>query len=219
VAEISGDIIRRAQLGDRTAFTDVVVQYQNYVFSIAMSIVKDPSDAEDLTQEVFIRLLRTIAQYNGDSRFSTWLYRLVINLGRDELRRRSRRIRPELRMSTTDDAPDPVFDIVDDDRHIDPLDSLMLAEMRREIRQAIMQLDDNYRIALTLHYFDDMNYDEIANIMNIPLNTVKSHIRRGKERLMAIIQKNHSELLRERPNADVSSVSTITMLRYCGESS
>ena len=219
MAEISGDIIRRAQLGDRAAFTDVVVHYQHYVYSIAMSIVKDPSDAEDLTQEVFIRLLRTIAQYNGDSRFSTWLYRLVINLGRDELRRRSRRIRPELHVQTTTDTPDPVVDIVDDDRRIDPLDSLMLAEMRREMRQAMLHLDENYRIALTLHYFDDMKYDEIANIMNIPLNTVKSHIRRGKERLMAIIQKNHSELLRERPNADVSSVPTITMLRYCGESS
>lgn len=217
MAEITGDVILRAQRGDRAAFTEMMSYYQNYVYSIAMSVVKDPADAEDLTQEAFIRLLRVLPQYNGDSRFSTWLYRLVINLGRDELRRRSRRVRPALSAPTTDDAPDPVAEIVDDDRQVDPLSSLMLSEMQREMRQAILQLDEQYRTVLTLHYFDDMKYDEIAKVLNIPLNTVKSHIRRGKERLMAIIAKNHYDTLQMRGSPSSSTHSAVMTMRYCGE--
>jgi RNA polymerase sigma-70 factor (ECF subfamily) len=217
VAEITGDVILRAQRGDRAAFTEMMSYYQNYVYSIAMSVVKDPADAEDLTQEAFIRLLRVLPQYNGDSRFSTWLYRLVVNLGRVQLRRRSRRIRPALSAPTTDDAPDPVAEIVDDDRQVDPPSAVILSEMQHEMRQAIMQLDEQYRTVLTLHYFDDMKYEEISKVLNIPLNTVKSHIRRGKERLMAIIYKHQYETLQLRRYLDSATNSSVTVMKYCGE--
>ncbi|MBU6335733.1 MAG: sigma-70 family RNA polymerase sigma factor [Chloroflexi bacterium] len=217
MAEITGDVILRAQRGDRAAFTEMMSYYQNYVYSIAMSVVKDPADAEDLTQEAFIRLLRVLPQYNGDSRFSTWLYRLVINLGRDELRRRSRRVRPALSAPTTDDAPDPVAEIVDDDRQVDPPSAVILSEMQHEMRQAILQLDEQYRTVLTLHYFDDMKYEEISKVLNIPLNTVKSHIRRGKERLMAIIYKHQYETLQLRRSLDSATNSSVTVMKYCGE--
>ena len=69
-----------------------MVSQQQYVYSIAMSVLKHPEDAADLTQEAFVRLFRVLPQYNGESRFTTWLYRLVVNLGRDELRRRGRRV-------------------------------------------------------------------------------------------------------------------------------
>jgi len=90
VAEPSAELIRRAQAGDPEALTHLVLSQQQYIYSIAMSVLKNPDDAADLTQEAFIRLFRALPQYNGESRFTTWLYRLVVNLGRDELRRRGR---------------------------------------------------------------------------------------------------------------------------------
>lgn len=164
----------------------LILSQQHYIYSIAMSVLKNPDDAADLTQEAFIRLFRALPQYNGESRFTTWLYRLVVNLGRDELRRRGRQV--PIAPAPADEEQDHVTSIADDDRWSDPELALDSQELRAQVREALNQLEEHYRLVLTLYYFDDMKYTDIAEILNIPLNTVKSHIRRGKERLAAIIQ-------------------------------
>jgi RNA polymerase sigma-70 factor (ECF subfamily) len=188
VAEPSTDIIYRAQAGDPEALTQLIISQQHYVYSIAMSVLKNPEDAADLTQEAFVRLFRALSQYNGESRFTTWLYRLVVNLGRDELRRRGRQV-PVVMPSAEDDGQDELASIADDDRWADPAHALDSRELRDSVRQALGQLDEHYRLVLTLYYFDDMKYNDIAEILDLPLNTVKSHIRRGKERLAALLQE------------------------------
>jgi RNA polymerase sigma-70 factor (ECF subfamily) len=92
VAEPTSDIILRAQHGDPEALGLLIVGQQQYIYNIAMSVLRQPEDAADLTQDACMKLIRVIGQYNGESRFTTWLYRLVVNLGRDELRRRGRRV-------------------------------------------------------------------------------------------------------------------------------
>jgi RNA polymerase sigma-70 factor (ECF subfamily) len=186
LAEPSSDLIQRAQQGDPQALGDLVLSQQHYVYSIAMSVLKHPDDAADLTQEAFLRLFRALPQYNGESRFTTWLYRLVVNLGRDELRRRGRQV-PVLSPTPDDDTQDPLGSVADDDRWSDPAQALESQELRAHVHQALNQLEEHYRLVLTLYYFDDMKYTDIADIMDIPLNTVKSHIRRGKERLADIM--------------------------------
>ncbi len=187
MAEPSSDIIRRAQAGDRDALSQLIIGQQHYVYSIAMSVLKNPEDAADLTQEAFIRLFRALPQYNGESRFTTWLYRLVVNLGRDELRRRGRQV-PVIPPVIDDDDQDPVSSVADEDRWADPARALDSQELREEVRRALSQLEEHYRLVLTLYYFDDMKYTDIAEVLDLPLNTVKSHIRRGKERLAALLQ-------------------------------
>jgi len=186
VAEPSAEIIRRAQAGDREALTQLIVSQQHYVYSIAMSVLKNPDDAADLTQDAFIRLVRALPQYTGESRFTTWLYRLVVNLGRDELRKRGRQV-PIAPPADDADEQDPMASVADDDRWADPAQVLDSQELRNEVRRALAQLDEHHRLVLTLYYFDDMKYTDIAEIMDLPLNTVKSHIRRGKERLAALL--------------------------------
>ena len=186
MAEPSADIIRRAQAGDREALTQLIVSQQHYVYSIAMSVLKNPDDAADLTQDAFVRLVHALPQSTGESRFTTWLYRLVVNLGRDELRRRGRQV-PIAPPSDDEEDQDPMSTVADDDRWSDPATALDSQEMRSEVRRALAQLDEHHRLVLTLYYFDDMKYTDIAEIMDIPLNTVKSHIRRGKERLAALL--------------------------------
>jgi RNA polymerase sigma-70 factor, ECF subfamily len=187
VAEPSADIIRRAQAGDPEALTQLITGQQHYVYSIAMSVLKNPEDAADLAQEAFMRLFRALPQYNGESRFTTWLYRLVVNLGRDELRRRGRQV-PVIPPIVDEEGQDGMASVADDDRWADPSLALDSRELRDGVRQALAQLEEHYRLVLTLYYFDDMKYSDIAEVLDIPLNTVKSHIRRGKERLAALLE-------------------------------
>jgi RNA polymerase sigma-70 factor (ECF subfamily) len=179
-------MIRRAQAGDSEALTQLIISQQHYVYSIAMSVLKNPEDASDLTQDAFIRLVRALPQYTGESRFTTWLYRLVVNLGRDELRRRGRQV-PVAPPADEAEDQDPMASVADDDRWADPAQALDSQELRSEVRRALAQLDEHHRLVLTLYYFDDMKYTDIAEVMDLPLNTVKSHIRRGKERLAALL--------------------------------
>jgi RNA polymerase sigma-70 factor (ECF subfamily) len=187
VAEPSREIIARAQQGDPQALTELVYSQQHYVYSIAMSVLKNPEDAADLSQEAFIRLFRAIPQYNGESRFTTWLYRLVVNLCRDELRRKGRQV-PVATPTDDGDEFDQVAGIADTDRWSDPAQSLDGQEVRDQVRRALDQLEEHYRLVLTLYYFEEMKYGDIAEILDIPLNTVKSHIRRGKERLATLME-------------------------------
>ncbi|NTV65409.1 MAG: sigma-70 family RNA polymerase sigma factor [Oscillochloris sp.] len=187
MAEPSRELISLAQQGDSQALTQLVLGQQHYVYSIAMSVLKNPEDAADLTQEAFIRLFRALPQYNGESRFTTWLYRLVVNLCRDELRRRGRQV-PITPGTSDEEETDQVASIADDDRWSDPAQALDSRELRDQIRHALGQLEEHYRLVLTLYYFEDMKYTDIATILDIPLNTVKSHIRRGKDRLAALLE-------------------------------
>jgi RNA polymerase sigma-70 factor, ECF subfamily len=191
VAEPTAECVRRAQQGDPQALSELIMGQQHYVYSIAMSVLHQPEDAADLTQEAFIRLMRVLPQYSGESRFTTWLYRLVVNLCRDELRRRGRQVATITAAADDADQTNPVDLIADEDRASDPLRALSDGELRAAVRRALAQLDDHYRLALTLYYFDDLKYTDIAEILDLPLNTVKSHIRRGKERLATLLDEYH----------------------------
>lgn len=203
MAEPSTEIIRRAQAGDREAFSQIMLGQQHYVYSIAMSVLKNPEDAADLTQDSFIRLYRALPQYNGESRFTTWLYRLVVNLGRDELRRRGRQVQVVAPGANDEDEQDPMLTVADDDRWTDPARALDSQELRTQVRRALGTLEEHYRLVLTLYYFDDMKYTDIAEVLDMPLNTVKSHIRRGKERLAALLETQEQEAQPPRPQAIV----------------
>jgi RNA polymerase sigma-70 factor (ECF subfamily) len=190
VAEPTAECLRKAQAGDPQALTDLIMGQQHYVYSIAMSVLHQPEDAADLTQEAFIRLMRVLPQYSGESRFTTWLYRLVVNLCRDELRRRGRQV--QLAPPVTDDsdqALNPIDAVADEDRAADPLRALDDHEMHDAVRHALSQLEEHYRLSLTLYYFEDLKYTDIAEILDVPLNTVKSYIRRGKERLSVLLDE------------------------------
>jgi RNA polymerase sigma-70 factor (ECF subfamily) len=205
VAEPTGECIRRAQAGDPAAITELIQSQQHYVYSIAMSVLHQPEDAADLTQEAFMRLLRVLPQYNGESRFTTWLYRMVVNLGRDELRRRGRQV-PTFAPSEAqdEDVLDPLESVAADDRWGDPVRALNDAELGEAVRRALGQLEPHYRMALALFYFDDMKYTDIAEVLDLPLNTVKSHIRRGKERLATLLTDYQDETAARQPERETT---------------
>lgn len=186
MAEPSPALVRRAQAGDREALSALIQSQQTYVYSIAMSLMHNPADAADMTQEAFIRLLRSLGTYRAETKFTTWLYRLVTNICLDGLRRRGRPVESldePASSQSGDDARTAGERLADSDRWTQPEEELTLRESASEVRQALAHLPTAQRLALTLYYFDDMRYEDIAEAMGLPLNTVKSHIRRGKERL------------------------------------
>jgi RNA polymerase sigma-70 factor (ECF subfamily) len=195
MAEPSTVLVQRAQAGDRDALSALVQSQQTYVYSIAMSLMHNPADASDMTQEAFVRLLRSLGTYRGETKFTTWLYRLVTNICLDGLRRRGRPVESLDEPASTqagDETQTAGERLADSDRWTHPEEELELRESATEVRAALDQLPSAQRLALTLHYFQEMRYEDIAETMGLPLNTVKSHIRRGKERLALLLSNPES---------------------------
>src|SRR5216684_5409087 len=196
MAEPSAALVQRAQAGDREAMSELVQSQQTYVYSIAMSLMHNPADAADMTQEAFIRLMRSLGTYRAETKFTTWLYRLVTNICLDGLRRRGRTVDSLDEPSSTqagDDAQTAGERLADTDRWTQPEQELELRQSPTEVRTTMASLPAAQRLALTLHYFDDQRYEDIADVMGLPLNTVKSHIRRGKERLALVLSSPAEE--------------------------
>lgn len=188
MAEPSAALVQRAQAGDRAALAELVRSQQTYVYSIAMSIMRNPADAADMTQDAFIRVMRSLGTYRGETKFTTWLYRLVTNICLDGMRRRGRPIESlDDQANGGDESLAPSERLADTDRWTQPETELELRESANEVRAALNRLPAQQRVALALHYFEDLRYEDIAEVMGLPLNTVKSHIRRGKERLALML--------------------------------
>jgi RNA polymerase sigma-70 factor (ECF subfamily) len=186
MAEPTVDLIRRAQSGDEAALVALVESQQTYTYSVALSIVRNEADAADVTQEAFIRLFRSLHTYRAETKFTTWFYRLVSNLSIDTIRRRGQAIAlPDGPGPDRDCAGEPISAAAWTQPDLD----VERRESADEIRAALDRLPAAQRAAVTMYYFEDARYEEIAQAMGLPLNTVKSHIRRGKERLAIVMRE------------------------------
>jgi RNA polymerase sigma-70 factor (ECF subfamily) len=186
--DVTLDLIRRAQAGEPQALVRLVETCQDAVYSLAVAMMRDRADAADMTQETFIRLLKTIGSYRGDGlSFASWVHRLTVNICLDTLRYRQRH--PQASLELSPDAEDaPAREFASADLWQQPEWRAEARELRQEIGAALAELPRSQRRALFLHYFEDRGYDEIAAAMDVPLNTVKSHILRGKQRMAHLLE-------------------------------
>jgi RNA polymerase sigma-70 factor (ECF subfamily) len=174
-------LVVRAQAGERQALAQLVETYQSQVYSLSMAIVRNPADAADMTQETFVRLLRSIGTYRGQvATFRTWLHRLTVNVCLDALRRKHR----------TQVSLDDQFDVASNDHWDEPAWRAEWNESASEVRSALEELPLPQRLALTLHYFEGSSYEQIAAVMALPINTVKSHMLRGKRRMARLLRRS-----------------------------
>jgi RNA polymerase sigma-70 factor, ECF subfamily len=166
---IDGQIIANCQQGDREAFRMLFEAYKDKVFSIAVySMRADRSVAEDVTQQIFLKLFSAIRQFRGDSEFSTWLYRLVVNECLDE-RRRHRRLQPWGETAAMDRP-----------RERKPQESQYAQlEVAEAVRSAIGELKPKFRLPVLLKYVEGLSYEEIANVMGCSKGTVASRLNRA----------------------------------------
>ncbi len=158
-------LFQQVQAGRRDAFASLVERYQRRAFAVALRMVGRRQDAEDAVQQAFLRLYEARAAYDSRWRLSTWFYRILINACVDELRRR----RPQVPLEDWDDSADD-----------SPHRSVETAERDRLLHGALTTVPVEARIVLTLYYGDGLSYREIGSIRGITVNTVKTHLRRGR---------------------------------------
>ena len=160
------ELVERSRAGDRSAFEELFIRYRDVVFNVAWSISGDREQAEDITQEAFVRAYRGLVGFRGESRFSTWLYRIVVNQAIRTKGVAGRRQRQETRI---EDATMASGDL-------QPDGAAERSDLERRVRGALSELSPEHRAAVTLRYLERLDLQEIAEIVGCPVGTVKSRL-------------------------------------------
>lgn len=171
-------LVERVQRGDKRAFDLLVLKYQHRIAGLVSRYVRDPDEVLDVTQEAFVKAYRALPRFRGDSAFYTWLYRIAINTSKNYLVSRSRR------------PPDTDIDASSGEFQADstvsgdianPENILATSQLESAIMSAIEKLPEELKIAVSLREFEGLSYEEIAEVMECPVGTVRSRIFRARE--------------------------------------
>ncbi len=171
-------LVQRVKKGDKRAFDLLVIKYQHKILGLVSRYVRDSGEVQDVTQEAFIKAYRALPKFRGDSQFYTWLYRIAINTAKNHLMAKGRR--PPGSDIDVQDAE--YFESAGQLKDIEnPENQLFGAELKDIVNKAITQLPEDLRTAVTLREFDGLSYEDIADIMDCPVGTVRSRIFRARE--------------------------------------
>jgi RNA polymerase sigma-70 factor (ECF subfamily) len=178
VAPSDQQLVERVQAGDKRAFDLLVLKYQHKIISLVGRYVKDHHEAMDVSQEAFIKAYRALANFRGDSQFYTWLYRIAINTAKNYLVARNRRP-PDVDVEANEYGDYGSADIMAD---VDTPENLMARDqLQDKVFATLEKLPDDLRTALTLREFEGMTYEQIAQVMDCPVGTVRSRIFRARD--------------------------------------
>jgi RNA polymerase sigma-70 factor (ECF subfamily) len=171
------ELVDRCRSGDEAAFQELVDQYKDLVFAVIARTVQDRGHAEDLAQDVFVRIHRGLPYFRGAARLSTWIYRIVANVCAQERARRPAPISldDERSAAITPSGADPQFADI---------------ELRDRLEKAIARLPDQQRLLIAAHYLQGVQYEDLADALGLPLGTVKTHLYRAKRQLRRLLETN-----------------------------
>jgi RNA polymerase sigma-70 factor (ECF subfamily) len=181
--EIDQQLVERAQRGDKQAFELLVGKYQRKLARLLSRFIRDATEVEDVTQEAFIKAYRALPTFRGDSAFYTWLYRIGINTAKNYLAAMGRRA-----PTTTEIDSEEAEGYEDGEQLRDlntPENQMMSRQVAETVNQTLESLPEELRSAITLREIEGLSYDDIADIMNCPIGTVRSRIFRAREAIAA----------------------------------
>ena len=189
MTDAAGDaeIIGRVLAGDTDAFETIVKKYEKMIYSLAMSKTNNREDAQDISQECFLRAYKMLAGYRTDSAFSTWIYRICQNLIVDFYRKE--RKTKTVSLSATDEYGEPQIKELQDFAP-DPSEELIRAEKIEKIRKAIGALPEELREIITLRDLNNTSYARISEMLGLEIGTVKSRLNRARDKLKNYILQN-----------------------------
>jgi RNA polymerase sigma-70 factor, ECF subfamily len=174
------ELVARCRSGDDEAFRELVDRHKRLVFALISRSVPNPARVEELSQEVFLRVHRGLPYFRGEARLSTWIYRIVSNLVFEE--RRGERL-PEVSLDATSaDGGTPRLEPGAPDRAFDEV------ELRDRLGKAIHELPLRYQLLVNGHYLDGMRYEDLAESLQLPMGTVKTHLHRAKRMLRRLLE-------------------------------
>ena len=179
-------ILEELRSGSEDAYAWLIAHYHQPVYSLVYRIVSDPTDAADTTQEVFIKVFRGIKRFNGRASLKTWIYRIAIHEASNQRRWWFRHKRREYSIeSPTDPQAQESIRLQDTlvDAHDSPFDQVAHAEVRAVVEAELKQVQEPYRTTLVLRDIEGLSYEEIADVLQVSLGTVKSRLIRGREAL------------------------------------
>lgn len=187
------DLVSRARTGDQQAFSKLMRRYQDRIFSLTLRWIGDRQIAEETTQEVFIAVYRSLDRFRGESSFSTWLYRVAINHCKNKKIYRRRRAADkheplEGKKDPDDDSPDRQHP-----SHLETDTQTHQSEAQVIVHQALEALSDEQRQIIILRDIQDLDYDEIAELLELPRGTVKSRLHRARNELAKILRNRISQ--------------------------
>ena len=174
--EADGALLARYRKGDQEAFAELVVRYQRPLYNAALWIVRKPEDASDVTQIVFLRVAERLDEYDPKHKFFSWIYRIAVNESLNLLRRSGR-----------EDELDEEIDFAASES-ASPDWQLAQAQQSRQIKAAMLRLKANDRMVLMLRHFSEFGYEEIAQILDLDVKTVKSRLYEARRRLGELLQ-------------------------------
>jgi RNA polymerase sigma factor (sigma-70 family) len=180
-----GEIVGRCLQGDERAYRELITRYRRQVYSVALRMVRRAEDAEDVTQETFVRMFRALDRYDPNRPFAAWLLTIASRLCIDHIRRK--RINPISLFQQSSDSDDEYM-IEVEDPGLKPDETAIHAQEETMATQLIDSLPEHYRIVVMLRHQQDLSYEEIAEALELPLGTVKARIHRAREILKTRIQ-------------------------------
>ncbi|MCP4537556.1 MAG: sigma-70 family RNA polymerase sigma factor [Chloroflexi bacterium] len=187
------ELVAKARQGDEAAFEQLVRKHQRYVFNVAYRVLGDYAEAEDMTQEAFVRAWRGLPGFRGQAQFTTWLYRIVHNLCLNRLPKLQRELLQtepleEVLASSAPSLPD----------HFEAQEQVTL------LHTELARLPEKYRLVLTLRYLQHLSYNEIAATLDVPMGTVKTHIYRARKLLMERSRRWEDQSTRDENDVEAS---------------
>ena len=173
------ELVERCRQGDETAFRELVDQYKGLVFALVARSIPNRARAEELAQDVFLKVHKGLPYFRGEAKLSTWIYRIVVNVLSQE--------RPELATVSLDDATKGIARAqpAADDRAFGDL------VMKDRLQKAIERLPLQYQVLINGHYMKGMRYEELAEALDMPMGTVKTHLHRAKRRLRHLLETEY----------------------------
>ncbi len=174
-------LVERCRCGDMGAFERVVVETQGGVYNLAYSILGNREDAQDVTQEVYVRVWRALPSFRGEARFTTWLYRIAVNCSLNR-RRRLRR-----RLAEVDD--DGILERLEPD----PAEAAIANDHHQMLWAAVERLPAKYQLVINLFYRQQLTYDEMAEVLAMPLGTIKAQLSRARQALAGMLRTGQKE--------------------------
>jgi RNA polymerase sigma-70 factor (ECF subfamily) len=185
VSQPEAGLIRRCLAGDEKAYRELVEMYQPRIYSLSLRMVRRSEDAQDVTQETFVRMFRALDRYDQERPFAAWLFSIASRLSIDHIRRRKHQPIP----LTQRDRDDEEYTIDVEDPGLKPDEVASRSEEEDRTRTLIDSLPPHYRIVVLLRHQQDLSYEEIAQALHLPLGTVKARIHRARALLKERIEK------------------------------